>query len=147
MLNKVFLTIKWAAIFFCAIFTIATLANSIGALWLGQETNPDVHGHIILRAGVCLGITIIVAITKSIGLKGKLSTYVIVCTTALFLIITFIWTLTSGYLWLSIDEVHTNAFRDLTRSIAIPFAVISIIIGVVIGFIRAKQNKGKNDID
>ena len=140
MLKKTISTIKWAAIFFCAIFTAATLVNSIGALWLGLETNPDIHGHIILRAGVCLGIAIIAVIVKSTYLKGKLSTYIIVCVLALLLIIAFIWALTSGVLWLSINEVHPNAFRDLTTSIAIPFAVIATIVG----FFRARRSK-KNE--
>ena len=142
MLKKAISTIKWAAIFYCTIFTVATLANSIGALWLGQETNPDIHGHIILRAGVCLGIAIIAAIIKSTYLKGRLSTYIIVCTVALLFIIAFIWALTSGVLWLSASEVHPNAFRDLTRSIAIPFAVIAAIVG----FFRAKRNKKKDEV-
>ena len=141
MLKKAVATIKWSAIFYCAIFTIATILNSIAALWLGQETNPDVHGHILLRAGICLGITIIAAIVKSIHLKGKISDYIIVCAAALLIIMAFIWALTSGYLWLSAGEIHPNAFRDLTRSIAAPFAVIAAIVG----FVRAKTNKGKND--
>ena len=141
MRKKAISTIKWTAAFYCAIFTVATLANSIGALWLGQETNPDIHGHIILRAGVCLGIAIIAAIIKSTYLKGRLSTYIIVCTASLLLIIAFIWALTSGILWLSAGEVHPNAFRDLTRSIAIPFALIAVVVGVF----RAKRNKKKED--
>ena len=143
MRKKAIATIKWAAIFFCVIFTVATLVNSISAFWFGQETNPDIHGHIILRAGVCLGIAIIATIIKSTYLKGRLSTYIIVCTVTLFFIIAFIWAFTSGVLWLSSGDVHPNAFRDLTRSIAIPFALIAAIVG----FIRAKRNKKKKDID
>lgn len=66
MFKKIIEIIKEAAIFFCVIFTIATLANSIGVAWFGHETNPDVHGHIILRAGVCLVITIIVTAAQNI---------------------------------------------------------------------------------
>ena len=141
MLKKAASAIKWAAIFYCAIFTVATLANSIGALWLGQETSPDIHGHILLRAGVCLGIAVIAVIIKSTYLKGRLSTYILVCTVALLAILAFIWALTSGVLWLSAGEIHPNASRDLTRSIAIPFALIA----TVVGFFRARQNKKKDD--
>ena len=131
MLKKLIPTIKWAAIFFCAIFTIATLVNSMAALWLGLETNPDIHGHIVLRAGICLGIAVIAVIIKSIYLKGRMTTYIIVCTAALVLIIVFIWFLTSGYLWQSADDIHPNAFRDLTRSVAVPFAIAAVVIGLV----------------
>jgi hypothetical protein len=74
MLKNLFLPIKWMLLFYCVIFTIATLANSVGTLWLGQETNPDVHGHIILRAGICLGIAIIATIIKFLFLKGNIKT-------------------------------------------------------------------------
>ena len=139
MLRKTLSIIKWMAIFFCTIFTIATLINSIGVLWLGLETNPDIHDHIVFRAGICLGITIIAVIIKSTYLKGNLSTYIIVCMATLLAIISFIWALTSGVLWLNINEVHPNAFRDLTRSIVIPFVIIATIVGIF----RAKRKKEK----
>ena len=140
MKNKLVLIIKWGAIFYCTIFTLATLVNSMGVLWLGLESNPDVHGHIILRAGVCFIITIIVSLIKLIAFKGKQSTYIIVCVIALIFIMIFIWTLTSGYLWDNLDDIHPNAFRDMTRSIAIPFALAALIFGII-RFIRSKKEK------
>ena len=143
MLKKIASIIKWGAIFYCTIFTVATLINSVGALWLGIGTNPDVHGHIILRAGVCFIITIIVSVIKNIILRGNLTTYIIVCSIALFLVMAFIWALTSGYLWVSADEVHPDGFRDMTRSIAVPFAIVAIIIGII----RLIQSKKKKNTD
>jgi len=58
-MKNIISTIKGAAIFFCAIYTFGTFTNSALYLWFGLATNPDVHGHIILRAWVCLVITII----------------------------------------------------------------------------------------
>ena len=130
-MKKIIPVIKRIAVFYCVIFTVATLVNSIGALWFGMETNPDVHGHIILRAGICLGISVLVAVIQKISLKGKISVYIITCAVALCIIIAFIWALTSGYLWVNVNDVHPDAFRDLTRSIAVPFAVISIIVILV----------------
>ena len=60
IMKNIISVIKGAAIFFCVIYTIGTFTNSALYLWFGLETNPDVHGHIILRAWVCLVITIIV---------------------------------------------------------------------------------------
>jgi len=62
MMQKTIQIIKMMAVFFCAIFTAATLVNSMGALWFNMETNPDVHGHIMLRAGICFGITVLVTV-------------------------------------------------------------------------------------
>ena len=145
MLRKSISMLKWSAIFYCVIFTVPTIVNSMGALWFEQATNPDVHGHIILRAGICLGITIFVTLIKSIPLKGKITNYIIACIIALFAIIMFIWSLISGYLWLSVEEIHPDAFRDLIRSVAIPFAVISAIV-ILVMFIKNKRKQGKDTV-
>ena len=59
-------TAKGAAIFFCVIYTFGTFANSALYLWFGLATNPDVHGHNIVRAWVCLVITIVVTFISSV---------------------------------------------------------------------------------
>ena len=142
MIYNIVSLLKWGAIFYCVIFTITTIINSMGVLWLGLESNPDVHGHIILRAGVCFFITIIVSIIKLIAFRGKQITYIIVCVIALIIIMMFIWALTSGYLWDKKEDLHPNAFRDMTRSIAIPFALASIVFGVI-RYFRGKREKNE----
>jgi len=132
--------IKNTAIFFCAIFTAATLANSIGVLWLGQGTNPDVHGHIMLRAVVCLIITITLTFAYYAIFKIKnfsLSRYAITSGIVLILIFACIWAFSSGNLWISADEIHPDAFGDLSRSILIP-AVVMTIIGF---FVLKRKNR------
>ena len=48
---------------FCVFFTVGTLANTIGYRYFGWATNPDVHGHIIIRAG----FTFLLAVTFTLG--------------------------------------------------------------------------------
>ena len=138
MLKKVISILEWSLIFYCIIFTVATIVNSISALWFGVETNPDIHRHIMLRAGICLIITFLVTLIKYLPLKGKITNYIIVCLIALSIIIAFIWALTSGYLWWDINEVHPNAYRDLIRSVAIPFIIISAIV-ILVMYIKEKR--------
>jgi len=146
MKSKVISIIKGAAIFFCAIYTFGTFTNSALYLWFGVPTNPDVHGHIILRAWVCLVITIIVTLVyilmkhfvlKSKTMKGMMIKYVISCAIILFFVMIYIWVSTSGYFG-NVEDIHPNAFRDMSRSIAIPFFVVAVVYGIII-FIRRKR--------
>jgi len=143
MLKKLISIIKEAAILYCAMFTVATLVNSMGAVWFGIATNPDVHGHIILRSGIVLALTIIILIMKHVAFKGSMKMYIIICAVALVVLIIYNWAFSSGYLWVNSDEVHPNAFRDFTRSVIIPFVVFAVIVG----FIRIKLRKKKNSSD
>jgi len=65
-MKKILYITKNAIMFYCLIFTIGTLANTILWLYFGLATNPDVHGHIMIRAGLCLVITIIVYVIVSL---------------------------------------------------------------------------------
>lgn len=55
--------IKEIIILFCVFFTVGTLANTIGYLYFGWATNPDVHGHIMIRAG----FTFLLAVAYILG--------------------------------------------------------------------------------
>lgn len=48
---------------FCVFFTVGTLANTMGYLYFGWTTNPDVHGHIMIRAG----FTFLLAVAFTLG--------------------------------------------------------------------------------
>lgn len=135
-MKKTILIIKEAVALYCIIFTVGTLANSIGVLYLGMKSNPDVHGHIMLRAGLVLLITIIInlvsIIMKKVSIKGKknengMLQYTLSCVIILFLLFIFLWAFTSGYLWINKNKFHPNAFRDLFRSMGIPAIVLAVI--------------------
>jgi hypothetical protein len=46
-MKKILYITKNAIMFYCLIFTIGTLANTILWLYFGLATNPDVHGRIM----------------------------------------------------------------------------------------------------
>ena len=131
-MSKIISKIKKTAILYCVIFTIATIVNSAGWLWFGIATNPNVHEHIMLRAVIVAVIAIGVVIIKKIAFMGKMKLYIITCTAALVIMLAAILIISSG------EGAHPDAFRDMTRSIAAPYAVIAAIIGVV-RFIRSKK--------
>jgi len=133
-MKKIAMIVKEVAILYCIIFTIATIINSAGWLWFGFATNPDVHEHIMLRAAIVMAISAGVVIIKKIAFKGSMLHYIITCTVALVIMLIGIWILSSG------EGAHPDAFKDLTRSIAVPYAVIATIIGLI----RLKRNKKKN---
>ena len=140
MLNKTISIIEKAAILYCVMYTVVNLlVNNMG--WFGIATNPDANRYnaYILRSWVILALTAIIFAVEKIAVKGNLPKYIITCTVALALIITFIWALTSGYLWINADEVYLDSFRDLTISVAVPF----VIIAAIIRFIRLIQSKKK----
>jgi len=70
LLHKFLSTLKWATIFFLAIFFIGSIANSIIMIGMGPDygtrTEYEAHMHFIYRALVCLIITIIVTFGKLI---------------------------------------------------------------------------------
>ena len=70
-----------------------------------------------------------------------MTTYVIGCLVTLLIIMIFIWCLSIGFPFGNADDIHPNAFRDLTRSIAVPYALLAIIIGFVLAW-RIKKKKG-----
>jgi drug/metabolite transporter (DMT)-like permease len=128
--------IKFSTIFYCLIFTVATLANSIIALLLGNPAGRQTdHEHIIMRAGICLGVTLFVTIIvviveniklKSEGEKAKPSKYLLICFTCvgvLILIITFIWA------------------RDLFISILIVMAIVFAVIGIIEFFKKIRKKE------
>ena len=149
-MKNIFIIIKEVIILYCIIFTVGTLVNSIGVLYLGMSSNPDVHGHIILRAGIVFMITTIITaikiIMKNIILKSKtkrdiLQKYTIACAVGLLMLLIYIWVSASGLISSSPEDIHPNAFRDMFRSIFVP-AVIFAIIGF---FIMKRQKPGGND--
>ena len=89
----------------------------------------------MLRAWIVLAIATGVVIIKKVAFMGNMKHYVIACTVALVIMLVVIWILSSG------EGAHPDAFRDLTRSIVAPYAIIVAIIGIV-RFIRSKK---KND--
>ena len=133
-MKKIAMIVKEVAILYCIIFTIATIINSAGWLWFGIATNPNVHEHIMLRAAIVMAISAGVVIIKKIAFRGSILYYIITCTVALVIMLIGIWILSSG------EGAHPDAFKDLTRSIAVPYAVIATIIGLI----RLKRNKKKN---
>jgi len=124
-MKKIIPTIKNIAILYCVIFTIATIVNSAAWLWFDIATNPDVHEHIMLRALIVSIISISAVIIKKIAFMGNMKHYIITCTAALIIMVVAIWIMSSG------EGAHPDAFRDLTRSIVIPYAVVALILGVV----------------
>ena len=152
-MKKAVSVIKAAFFLYCTLFTLGTLINSIGVLYLGLSSNPDVHEHIMLRAGLMLLISIIITLVgmlvKSISIKSKtknrvLLNYTLACAVILLLLFLLIWAMSSGYLWISAEEIHPDAFRDLSRSVLIPATVIATI-----GFfiILIKKRKVSNNMD
>ncbi|MCL2202909.1 MAG: hypothetical protein FWB88_03085 [Defluviitaleaceae bacterium] len=136
-MEKLISIIKETIILYCVIFTIATIVNSAGWLWFGIATNPDVHEHIMLRAMIVLAIAVGVVIIKKVAFLGNMKHYIITCTIALVIMLVVIWVLSSG------EGAHPDAFRDLTRSIVAPYAIIAAIIGIV-RLKRIKRSKNKN---
>ena len=148
-MKKAVSVIKAAFFLYCALFTLATLINSIGVLYLGLSSNPDVHEHIMLRAGLVLFVSVIITLVwilvKRISIKSKsknrvLLIYTLACVVILLLLFLFIWAMSAGLLWISAEEIHPNAFRDLSRSVLIPAAVIATI-GFFIILINANNKK------
>ena len=136
-MRKTILIIKEVAILYCVIFTLTTIINSVGWLWFGVATNPDVHGHIMLRAAIVAAIAIGIVIIKKIAFMGSMKHYIITCSAALVIILVAIWLLSSG------EGSHPDAFRDLTRSIAVPYVLIAATIGVVRYIWNKKSNRRK----
>ena len=146
-MKKFIFIIKQAVILYCAMFTVGTLVNSIGVLYLGLGSNPNVHEHIMLRAGLVLFITVtiilVINLMKNISAKSKTKNsfilkYILACVIILLLIFIFIWAMSSGHLWISAEEIHPNAFRDLSRSVLLP-AIVSAVIGFFIIFIKKRK--------
>jgi uncharacterized membrane protein len=88
---------------------------------------------------------------KNISIKSKtkksvLIIYMLACAIILLLIFIFIWVLSSGYLWISAEEIHPNAFRDLSRSVLIP-AIVLAVVGFIILLIKKRKRPNKVDED
>ena len=70
MLKKIISTLKWATIFFLAIFFIGSIANSLIMIGMGPEygtrTEYEAHIHFMHRTLVCLIITIIITSIKTL---------------------------------------------------------------------------------
>lgn len=152
-MKKIISIVKEAVFLYCAIFTVGTLANSIGVQYLGLSSNHDVHEHIMIRAGLVLFITIVITLVitlmKNISIKSKsknsaLLKYTLACVIILLLIFIYIWAMSSGHLWVSAEEIHPNAFRDLTRSVLFP-AIILAVIGFFIMLIKKRKKSNSDD--
>lgn len=128
--------LKSAVTLYCIIFTVATIVNSVAVLHLGLSSNPNVHEHIMTRAVIVFVITAAIILVAAV-MRGILSTsktkksvlfkYTVVCIVILLLIFVYVWALSTGRLWVSAEELHPDAFRDMSRSILIPAAALAIV--------------------
>ena len=129
--RKIGTIIKNAAIFYCVVFTAATIISSIFQLCMGQTT--DTNSHILNRAAICLiGVF---AYTLAVNVKIKNRIVSIIIAYAITMPVVFAYVFVTGLF----EELHSNAYRDIFLNFTAVFIVITVVL-FIIDYIKAKKS-------
>ena len=133
MVSEMKQKMKKAAVLYCAIYTVATILNSVLYLVNGIYEDPSGNWHELTRA-VIVFIGIIawfLACTLPVRSKLKKAVLIYVPTMALVFLLVFL----SGF----IDPLAKHAYRDIFINYTGLFVIISVVSQIVDGIRKRKK--------
>lgn len=121
--------VKKPFLFWCIVFSLATVASSILQLLNNQPSDTNIH---ILNRGVIVLIgTIIYEVMSKIRTKNVLVSTLLIYVISMGMVYLYVW------LFGFIEPLHPNAYRDITLNFTPLFIIISVIVHN-----RSKKNEG-----
>ncbi|MDK2564278.1 hypothetical protein QOZ84_12015 [Romboutsia sedimentorum] len=113
---------------YCLLFTVTTIISSLIQLTLFKQVN-DTNSHILNRAIVVAIGTSSIYLLLSIKLKNKILEILIPYVISLSIVLLYVFF--TGFF----EELHPNAYRDITLN----YSAVFIIVAFIVKFITRKS--------
>lgn len=113
---------------YCLLFTVTTIISSLIQLTLFKQVN-DTNSHILNRAIVVAIGTSSIYLLASIKLKNKILEILIPYVISLSIVLLYVFF--TGFF----EELHPNAYRDITLN----YSAVFIIVAFIVKFITRKS--------
>lgn len=113
---------------YCLLFTVTTIISSLIQLTLFNQVN-DTNSHILNRAVVVVIGTSSIYLLLSIKLKNKILEILIPYIISLSIVLLYVFF--TGFF----EELHPNAYRDITLN----YSAIFIIVAFIVKFITRRS--------
>lgn len=113
---------------YCLLFTVTTIISSLIQLTLFKQVN-DTNSHILNRAIVVAIGTSSIYLLLSIKLKNKILEILIPYIISLSIVLLYVFF--TGFF----EELHPNAYRDITLN----YSAVFIIVAFIVKFITRKS--------
>ena len=121
---------------FCAIYTLATIVNSIIYLVQGVKEDPSGNWHELDRAVLVFIVTIAFALIRYVKIKSFWLKVLIIYVPTMLLV--FLYVFLRGLT----AELAKSAYRDVFINYTAGFILVSVVVFVV-SIIRKKENASK----
>lgn len=128
--------LKWAVFLYCALYTVATISNSVLYLINGHYEDPNGNWHELDRAIIVFIIVIAYTLIKHLKIKKYLLKAIVVYIPTLFLTMVYVWI--TGLR----EPLAKSAFRDIFINYTIGF-VSATLIGWISTCIRHRSSDKK----
>jgi Na+/glutamate symporter len=126
--------LKLPVFLYCALYTVATIVNSIVYLASGVKEDPSGNWHELDRAVLVLIIVLAFALIKYIKIRNYWLKVLIVYIPTMFLV--FLYVFLRGMT----AELASSAYRDVFINFTAGFVIVSAVV-FVISVIRKKKVK------
>ena len=113
--------LKWAVFLYCALYTVATISNSVLYLINGHYEDPNGNWHELDRAIIVLIIVLAYTLIKHLKIKKYLLKAIVVYIPTLFLTMVYVWM--TGLR----EPLAKSAFRDIFINYTIAFVSATVI--------------------
>lgn len=121
---------------FCALYTLATIVNSIIYLVQGVKEDPSGNWHELDRAVLVFIVTIAFALIRYVKIKSFWLKVLIIYVPTMLLV--FLYVFLRGLT----TELAKSAYRDVFINYTAGFILVSVVVFVV-SIIRKKKNTSK----
>ncbi len=121
---------------FCALYTLATIVNSIIYLVQGVKEDPSGNWHELDRAVLVFIVTIAFALIRYVKIKSFWLKVLIIYVPTMLLV--FLYVFLRGLT----AELAKSAYRDVFINYTAGFILVSVVVFVV-SIIRKKKNTSK----
>jgi len=121
---------------FCALYTLATIVNSIIYLIQGVKEDPSGNWHELDRAVLVFIVTIAFALIRYVKIKSFWLKVLIIYVPTMLLV--FLYVFLRGLT----AELAKSAYRDVFINYTAGFILVSVVVFVV-SIIRKKKNTSK----
>ena len=128
--------LKMPVFIFCALYTLATIVNSVVCLAQGVNEDPSGNWHELDRAVLVLIVTIAFALIRYVKIKNFWLKILIVYVPTMLLV--FLYVFLRG---LTV-ELAKSAYRDVFINYTAGFVIVSVVV-FVISLIRKKKSDSK----
>ncbi len=129
--------LKKSLYIYCALYTLATIANSVLYLANGYYEDPSGNWHEVDRGIIVLIVVLGYTMIKHVKIKNYFLKSLVVYIPTLLLAFVYVWLV--GFR----DTLASSAYRDIFINYTVGFVIVSVI-GYITNILKRKKIKKDN---